>query len=85
MFRYHLPFITATHHACSPWSGKSTQLSLLSGLPAEALRIAWNVAWHEGIEEAIAGNNSSSDRYNELHLLLCSTVYDCGSFCAVVT
>ena len=66
--RYHLPFVTATHHTCSPWSGKShddqSQSSLLTGLPAEALRIAWNVAWHDGIEEAITGRNSSPDRYH---------------------
>jgi len=66
--RYHLPFITATHHSRSPWSGKSqdsqSQLSLLSGLPAEALRISWNVAWHDGIEEAITRKNSSSEQYD---------------------
>jgi len=66
--RYHLPFVTATHHTRSPWSGKpqddQSQSLLLSGLPAEALRIAWNVAWHDGIKEAIAGKNSSAERYD---------------------
>ena len=66
--RYCLPFTTATHHHCSPWSGNSwnddqSQTELLSGLPAEALRLAWNVAWHDGIEEAIASSSSTSERY----------------------
>jgi len=65
--RYHLPFVTATHHTRSPWSGNSqdsqSQQLLHSGLPAEALRIVWNIAWHDGIEEAINGKNSSSERY----------------------
>ena len=67
--RYHLPFVTATHHACSPWSGKSrddqSESLLRSGLTAEALRISWNVAWHDGIEETIDSKNCSAERYNE--------------------
>jgi len=67
--RYRLPFVTATHHTCSPWSSKSRDDQLeslmLSGLPAEALRIAWNVAWHDGIEEAVANRNTSAERYNK--------------------
>ena len=74
MSRYRLPFITTTHHTRSPWLGKSqdnqSQLSLHSGLPAEALRIAWNVAWHDGIAEALAGKNCSSERYESADCVL---------------
>jgi len=63
MFRYHLPVITAVHHKLSPWRGSNSQLdaTLFDGSLFETLRIVWNIAWHDGIEPAIASRDTASD------------------------
>ncbi|XP_072306821.1 rotatin isoform X2 [Eucyclogobius newberryi] len=50
--RYNIPFQSATHHAVSPYCCVLPPSSKLWNLlPARhALQVAWNTAWHSGIE-----------------------------------
>ncbi|XP_064598734.1 rotatin-like [Liolophura sinensis] len=75
--RYRLPFKTAVHHESSRHQGAPISESdpLTSGMPAEMLRITWNVAWHCGISKLLEClnhpshyNKSSKDFPSHLHL-----------------
>uniref|UniRef100_A0A8C7PMN1 Rotatin n=1 Tax=Oncorhynchus mykiss TaxID=8022 RepID=A0A8C7PMN1_ONCMY len=53
--RYSLPFRAASHHAVSPYCSVLPPYSdLLSLTPAkETLQLAWNTAWHSGIDNLL--------------------------------
>ncbi|XP_041718139.1 rotatin isoform X1 [Coregonus clupeaformis] len=53
--RYSLPFQAASHHAVSPYCSVLPPYSdLLSLTPAkETLQLAWNTAWHSGIDNLL--------------------------------
>lgn len=53
--RFHLPFKAATHHAVSPSCCVLPPSSdLLALAPArQALQVAWNTAWHSGIDNLL--------------------------------
>ncbi|XP_014855672.1 PREDICTED: rotatin isoform X1 [Poecilia mexicana] len=58
--RYNIPFKTATHHAVSPYCcilAPSSDLLSLS-LARQALQVAWNAAWHSGIDNLLEKSNS---------------------------
>ncbi|CAG5895883.1 unnamed protein product [Menidia menidia] len=53
--RYNLPFQAATHHAVSPYCcvlAPSADLLTL-GSARQALQVAWNTAWHSGIDNLL--------------------------------
>lgn len=53
--RYNVPFQAATHHAVSPYRCVLVPSSDLQTLnPArQALQVAWNTAWHSGIDNLL--------------------------------
>uniref|UniRef100_A0A8C4I6H0 Rotatin n=1 Tax=Dicentrarchus labrax TaxID=13489 RepID=A0A8C4I6H0_DICLA len=53
--RYNIPFQAATHHAVSPYCCVLPPSSdLLTLAPArQALQVAWNTAWHSGIDNLL--------------------------------
>ncbi|XP_076014272.1 rotatin [Genypterus blacodes] len=53
--RYNIPFHAATHHAVSPYCCVLTPSSdLLTLAPTrQALQVAWNIAWHSGIDNLL--------------------------------
>uniref|UniRef100_A0A1A8CXL3 Rotatin n=1 Tax=Nothobranchius kadleci TaxID=1051664 RepID=A0A1A8CXL3_NOTKA len=60
--RYNIPFQAATHHAISPYCcvlAPSADLLTLS--PAlRALQVAWNTAWHSGMDNLLEKLNSEA-------------------------
>ncbi|XP_038123277.1 rotatin isoform X2 [Cyprinodon tularosa] len=53
--RYNIPFQAATHHAVSPYCcilAPSSDLLTLSSI-RQALQVAWNAAWHSGIDNVL--------------------------------
>uniref|UniRef100_A0A3Q2CYI0 Rotatin n=1 Tax=Cyprinodon variegatus TaxID=28743 RepID=A0A3Q2CYI0_CYPVA len=53
--RYNIPFQAATHHAVSPYCcilAPSSDLLTLSST-RQALQVAWNAAWHSGIDNVL--------------------------------
>nr|XP_057915387.1 rotatin isoform X2 [Doryrhamphus excisus] len=61
--RYNIPFQAASHHAVSPYCCVLAPSSdLLTLAPArQALQVAWNVAWHCGIDNLLEELNSDID------------------------
>uniref|UniRef100_A0A673AQP6 Rotatin n=1 Tax=Sphaeramia orbicularis TaxID=375764 RepID=A0A673AQP6_9TELE len=60
--RYNIPFQTATHHAVSPYCcvlPPSSDLWTL-GPARQALQVAWNTAWHSGVDNLLEGLHDSS-------------------------
>uniref|UniRef100_A0A3B5LE88 Rotatin n=1 Tax=Xiphophorus couchianus TaxID=32473 RepID=A0A3B5LE88_9TELE len=67
--RYNIPFKTATHHAVSPYCcilAPSSDLLTLS-LARQALQVAWNAAWHSGIDNLLEKSNSAACDADEFH------------------
>ncbi|KAM4606021.1 rotatin [Polymixia lowei] len=71
--RYNIPFQVVTHHAVSPYCcvvPPSTDLLTLA--PARhALQLAWNTAWHSGIDgllDEVRGGGGASDFHDDLTL-----------------
>ncbi|KAM9826967.1 rotatin [Neosynchiropus ocellatus] len=66
--RFNIPFQAASHHAVSPYCCILAPSSdLLTLAPARhALQVAWNVAWHSGMDNLIDKLRSSHDT-DEFH------------------
>uniref|UniRef100_A0A1A7XBW8 Rotatin n=2 Tax=Iconisemion striatum TaxID=60296 RepID=A0A1A7XBW8_9TELE len=60
--RYNLPFQAATHHAISPYCCVlAPSADLLTISPAlRALQVAWNTAWHSGMDNLLEKLNSEA-------------------------
>ncbi|XP_060949825.1 rotatin [Limanda limanda] len=67
--RYNLPFQAASHHAVSPYCCVLPSSSgLLTLAPArQALQVAWNTAWHSGIDNLLEELHGNSTRDTEFH------------------
>ncbi|XP_070783994.1 rotatin [Enoplosus armatus] len=67
--RYNIPFQAATHHAVSPYCCVLPPSSdLLTLAPArQALQVAWNTAWHSGIDNLLEELHSISTDVTEFH------------------
>uniref|UniRef100_A0A3Q2CYB9 Rotatin n=1 Tax=Cyprinodon variegatus TaxID=28743 RepID=A0A3Q2CYB9_CYPVA len=68
--RYNIPFQAATHHAVSPYCcilAPSSDLLTLSST-RQALQVAWNAAWHSGIDNVLEKMNSSEIFHPDLKL-----------------
>uniref|UniRef100_I3KA67 Rotatin n=1 Tax=Oreochromis niloticus TaxID=8128 RepID=I3KA67_ORENI len=67
--RYNVPFQAATHHAVSPYCCvlvPSSDLQILN--PArQALQVAWNTAWHSGIDNLLQELCDVARDVNEFH------------------
>ncbi|PWA18063.1 hypothetical protein CCH79_00004247 [Gambusia affinis] len=67
--RYNIPFKTATHHAVSPYCcilAPSSDLLTLSHA-RQALQVAWNTAWHSGIDNLLEKSNGVACDTDEFH------------------
>lgn len=67
-FSHNIPFQAATHHAVSPYRClPAPSDDLLALIPArQALQVAWNTAWHSGINnllEKLHGVASDANEY----------------------
>ncbi|KAM9332619.1 LOW QUALITY PROTEIN: rotatin [Pholidichthys leucotaenia] len=66
---YNIPFQAAAHHAVSPYRyvlAPSSDLQTFS--PAwQALQVAWNTAWHSGIDGLIESLGSNGSDVTEFH------------------
>ncbi|XP_037312246.2 rotatin [Pungitius pungitius] len=69
MRRYNIPFQAATHHAVSPHCCVLPSSSdLLTLAPARfALQVAWNTAWHSGMDNLIGELHGTSTSATEFH------------------
>uniref|UniRef100_UPI0037E73CA0 rotatin n=1 Tax=Semicossyphus pulcher TaxID=241346 RepID=UPI0037E73CA0 len=67
--RYNIPFQAATHHAVSPYCCVLPPSSdLLTLAPArQALQVAWNTAWHSGIDNLLEELRGDSANVDEFH------------------
>ncbi|XP_035511921.1 rotatin [Morone saxatilis] len=67
--RYNIPFQAATHHAVSPYCCVLPPSSdLLTLAPArQALQVAWNTAWHSGIDNLLEELHGISTDVTEFH------------------
>ncbi|XP_018529520.1 LOW QUALITY PROTEIN: rotatin [Lates calcarifer] len=67
--RYNIPFQVASHHAVSPYCCILPPSSeLLTLAPArQALQVAWNTAWHSGIDNLLEELRGNSTRVAEFH------------------
>ncbi|XP_061661495.1 rotatin isoform X2 [Syngnathoides biaculeatus] len=67
--RYNMPFQAVSHHAVSPYCCTLIPISdLLVLAPArQALQVAWNVAWHNGVDNLLEDCNGSTNN-NEFHV-----------------
>ncbi|XP_039982476.1 rotatin isoform X2 [Xiphias gladius] len=67
--RYNFPFQAASHHAVSPYCCVLPPSSgLLTLAPArQALQVAWNTAWHSGIDNFLEELRGISTRVPEFH------------------
>uniref|UniRef100_A0A8C4I5V3 Rotatin n=1 Tax=Dicentrarchus labrax TaxID=13489 RepID=A0A8C4I5V3_DICLA len=67
--RYNIPFQAATHHAVSPYCCVLPPSSdLLTLAPArQALQVAWNTAWHSGIDNLLEELHGISTNVTEFH------------------
>ncbi|XP_033842210.1 rotatin [Periophthalmus magnuspinnatus] len=77
--RYNIPFQAATHHAVSPYCCVLPPTSQLWTLaPARhALQVAWNIAWHSGIDGLFERFHSSGeDDVFPAELKLCASQVD---------
>ncbi|KAM7369970.1 hypothetical protein PAMP_011257 [Pampus punctatissimus] len=61
--RYNIPFQASSHHAVSPYCCVLPPFSdLITLAPArQALQVAWNTAWHSGIDNLLEKAHSSTD------------------------
>ncbi|XP_054621802.1 rotatin isoform X2 [Dunckerocampus dactyliophorus] len=68
--RFNIPFQAASHHAVSPYCCVLAPSSdLLTLAPArQALQVAWNVAWHCGIDNLLEERNSNPEFHRDLKL-----------------
>ncbi|KAM4718964.1 rotatin isoform 2-T2 [Anableps anableps] len=67
--RYNIPFQAATHHAVSPYCcilAPASDLLTLS-LARQALKVAWNAAWHSGIDNFLEKPNSVASDADQFH------------------
>ncbi|KAM8823007.1 rotatin isoform 2-T2 [Spinachia spinachia] len=69
MRRYNIPFQAATHHAVSPYCCVLPSSSdLLTLAPARlALQVAWNTAWHSGMDNLLEELHGTSTSTAEFH------------------
>ncbi|CAK6971229.1 rotatin [Scomber scombrus] len=72
--RYNIPFQASSHHAVSPYCCVLAPSSdLLTLAPArQALQMAWNTAWHSGIDnllEELHGSTNVTEFHADLQLL----------------
>ncbi|XP_053570848.1 rotatin [Bombina bombina] len=52
--RFHIPFIVPAHHAVSPYTTVSLSSEYLALKPvSDMLKLAWNLSWHQGIENIL--------------------------------
>ncbi|KAM8730870.1 rotatin isoform 3-T3 [Acanthopagrus schlegelii] len=67
--RYNIPFQAATHHAVSPYCCVLPSSSeLLTLAPARrALQVAWNIAWHSGIDNLLEELHGACTEDTEFH------------------
>ncbi|XP_076577654.1 rotatin [Chaetodon auriga] len=67
--RYSFPFRAVTHHAVSPYCCVLPPSSdLLTVAPArQALQVAWNTAWHSGIDNLIEELHGTSTDITKFH------------------
>ncbi|XP_059183330.1 rotatin [Centropristis striata] len=67
--RYNIPFQAATHHAVSPYCSVLPPSSdLMTLAPArQALQMAWNTAWHSGIDSLLEEQHGISTDVTEFH------------------
>uniref|UniRef100_A0A3Q3FFD4 Rotatin n=1 Tax=Labrus bergylta TaxID=56723 RepID=A0A3Q3FFD4_9LABR len=68
--RFNIPFQAATHHAVSPYCCVLPSSSdLLTLAPArQALQVAWNTAWHAGMDNLLEELQGHSTNVDEFHL-----------------
>ncbi|XP_028288914.1 rotatin isoform X2 [Parambassis ranga] len=67
--RYNIPFQAATHHAVSPYRcvlAPSSDLQTLSQA-RQALQVAWNTAWHSGIDNLLEKLSDVASDATEFH------------------
>ncbi|XP_069007751.1 rotatin [Embiotoca jacksoni] len=67
--RYNIPFQAATHHAVSPYCcilAPSSDLQTLSSA-RQALQVAWNTAWHSGIDNLLEELRGVISDVNDFH------------------
>ncbi|KAG7525395.1 rotatin isoform X1 [Solea senegalensis] len=69
ILRYNIPFQAANHHAVSPYCCVLPPYSdLLALVPArQALQVAWNTAWHSGIDNLLEELCDTSTKVSEFH------------------
>ncbi|XP_038583057.1 rotatin [Micropterus salmoides] len=67
--RYNIPFQAATHHAVSPYCCVLPPSSDLLTLATarQALQVAWNIAWHSGIDHLLEKLRGDSTDITEFH------------------
>uniref|UniRef100_A0A3P8VNZ8 Rotatin n=1 Tax=Cynoglossus semilaevis TaxID=244447 RepID=A0A3P8VNZ8_CYNSE len=67
--RYNIPFQTTSHHAVSPYCCVLPSSSdLLTLAPAcQFLQVAWNTAWHSGIDNLLDELQGASSKISEFH------------------
>ncbi|XP_022599965.1 rotatin [Seriola dumerili] len=67
--RYNIPFQAASHHAVSPYCCVLPSSSgLLTLAPArQALQVAWNTAWHSGIDNLLEELHDTSAGVPDFH------------------
>ncbi|XP_068613541.1 rotatin-like [Brachionichthys hirsutus] len=83
--RYNIPFQSVTHHAVSPnYSVLPSSSDLMTLAPArQALQVAWNTAWHSGMENLLELPAISADaaefhpdlKLSEAQVVLLKTVH----------
>ncbi|KAM6977649.1 rotatin [Aplochiton taeniatus] len=71
--RYNLPFQAASHHAVSPYCSVLPPASdLLSlDLARHALQLAWNTAWHSGVDNLLEQRGGLCGDVTDFHSDLC--------------
>nr|XP_046227277.1 rotatin isoform X2 [Scatophagus argus] len=67
--RYNIPFKAATHHAVSPYCCVlPPSCDLLTLAPTrQALQVAWNIAWHSGIDNLLEERHGVSTDVTQFH------------------
>ncbi|XP_037829180.1 rotatin isoform X2 [Kryptolebias marmoratus] len=66
--RYNIPFQAATYHAVSPYCCVLAPADLLTLTPArQALQVAWNTAWHSGMDNLLEKLHNDADDADQFH------------------
>ncbi|XP_037550072.1 rotatin [Nematolebias whitei] len=67
--RFNIPFQAATHHAVSPYCCVlAPSADLLTLIPAcQALQVAWNTAWHSGMDNLLEKLHNDADDAHQFH------------------